>query len=149
MTTEVVYIKYKHYICKMEKEFVPYELALRMKQLGFDEPCFGFYYDDGELQIKEGNHYPLGYLNAPLFQQAFRWFRDNHSLFSSILPFQDIEDDIRLCYYYCIVNLYECKDEDILCNESSLGASDVNFSSPEDAELQCLIKLIEGVEKWS
>jgi hypothetical protein len=28
----------------MEKEFVPYELALRMKQLGFDEPCFGRYY---------------------------------------------------------------------------------------------------------
>jgi hypothetical protein len=23
----------------MEKEFVPYELALRMKTLGFDEPC--------------------------------------------------------------------------------------------------------------
>ena len=27
----------------MEKEFVPYELALRMKALGFDEPCFGYY----------------------------------------------------------------------------------------------------------
>jgi hypothetical protein len=60
----------------MKKEFVPYELALKIKELGFDEPCFGFYYDDGELQIKEGNHYPLGYLNAPLFQQAFRWFRE-------------------------------------------------------------------------
>jgi predicted RNA-binding Zn-ribbon protein involved in translation (DUF1610 family) len=44
MTTEGVYIKYKHYICKMEKEFIPYELALRMKQLGFDEPCFNLYH---------------------------------------------------------------------------------------------------------
>jgi hypothetical protein len=26
----------------MEKEFVPYELAVKLKALGFDEPCFGF-----------------------------------------------------------------------------------------------------------
>jgi hypothetical protein len=63
----------------MEKEFVPYELALRMKKLGFDEPCFGYYdvdegysigyafcYSDRELQPE------IGY-SAPLFQQAFRW----------------------------------------------------------------------------
>ena len=31
----------------MEKEFVPYELALRMKELGFDEPCFGYYNNKG------------------------------------------------------------------------------------------------------
>ena len=33
----------------IEKEFIPYELALELKQLGFDEPCFG-YYVDGELR---------------------------------------------------------------------------------------------------
>ena len=33
----------------MEKEFVTYEIALELKQLGFDEPCFG-YYVDGELR---------------------------------------------------------------------------------------------------
>lgn len=27
----------------MEKEFVPYELAVKLKELGFDEPCFGEY----------------------------------------------------------------------------------------------------------
>lgn len=30
----------------MEKEFIPYELALRMKKLGFDEPCFGYFCND-------------------------------------------------------------------------------------------------------
>jgi hypothetical protein len=30
----------------MEKEFVTYELALRMKALGFDEPCFGYFCND-------------------------------------------------------------------------------------------------------
>jgi hypothetical protein len=26
-----------------DKEFVPYQQSLDMKELGFDEPCFGFY----------------------------------------------------------------------------------------------------------
>ena len=29
-----------------KKDFVPYDKALKMKELGFDEPCFGFY-DNG------------------------------------------------------------------------------------------------------
>ena len=137
----------------MNKEFIPYELALRMKQLGFDEPCFGFY--DESLYFPNNKNQYGTFCNqkldapscsAPLFQQVFRWFREKYSLFSSILPFQDIEDNVRLCYYYCVIDLDECKDEDILCNESSLGASDINFSSLEEAELACLEKLIEIVE---
>jgi hypothetical protein len=139
----------------MEKEFVPYELALRMNEIAFYEPCFGYWYTEQEeykkidiqlatIDFLEGEE---DYILAPTFSQAFRWFREKHSLFSSILPFQDIEDDIRLCYYYCVINLDECKDEDILCNESSLGASDINFSSPAEAELACLEKLIEILEK--
>lgn len=27
----------------MEKEFVPYAQSLQLRELGFDEPCFGFY----------------------------------------------------------------------------------------------------------
>jgi len=27
----------------MNREFVPYQLALKLKSLGFDEPCFAFY----------------------------------------------------------------------------------------------------------
>ena len=27
----------------MNKEFIPYEQALALKELGFDEPCFGHY----------------------------------------------------------------------------------------------------------
>ena len=33
---------------KTEKEFIPYELALELKQLGFVEPCFA-YYKDGRI----------------------------------------------------------------------------------------------------
>ena len=71
----------------MEKEFVPYELALRMKQLGFDEPCFGYYNSNGEFKTKQ-DEYELYLIcnskwispscSAPTFSQAFRWFREKY-----------------------------------------------------------------------
>ena len=138
----------------MKEEFVPYDLAIRLRRLGFDEPCFATFFSVGAWQIDctEGAlnlnyRTPCEYsILAPTFSQAFKWFRDKHDLVAAILPFQDIEDRVSLCYYYSIVDLDECKDEDILCNESSLGASDINFSSHPEAELACLNKLIEIVE---
>jgi hypothetical protein len=69
----------------MEKEFVPYELALRMKQLGFDEYCLTSYLN-GELQTSQSemfwfqhnyrSHPAQEFISAPLYQQAFRWFRE-------------------------------------------------------------------------
>jgi hypothetical protein len=52
----------------MEKEFIPYELSLKMKQLGFDEPCFGYYDEGGNLYTEMQE-----YLPAPLYQQALNF----------------------------------------------------------------------------
>ena len=36
----------------MNKEFIPYEQALALKELGFDEPCFGYYnIKDNDLKL--------------------------------------------------------------------------------------------------
>ena len=71
----------------MEKEFVPYQQALELKELGFDEPCFGKFYHN-HLEIggswlnsefnkdkKDGNIFT----SAPLYQQVFRWFREKYN----------------------------------------------------------------------
>jgi ABC-type glycerol-3-phosphate transport system substrate-binding protein len=71
----------------MEKEFIPYEQALDLKELGFDEPCFGKFYHN-HLEIggswlnsefnkdkKDGNIFT----SAPLYQQVFRWFREKYN----------------------------------------------------------------------
>ena len=60
----------------MEKEFVPYELAVKLKALGFDKECFGAYHNENYLDL-ESKEYDYSYaVKAPLFQQAFRWFRE-------------------------------------------------------------------------
>ena len=77
----------------MEKEFVNYNQALKLKELGFDEPCFGFYQleygeirpimvdDDEQYRLTgyrtcKNSEIPKHYTSAPTFSQAFRWFRE-------------------------------------------------------------------------
>ena len=71
----------------MEKEFVPYESALRLKALGFDEPCFGRYYykksypmlnpqsEETELVFEFGQYLKQTEITilAPTYLQAFKW----------------------------------------------------------------------------
>jgi hypothetical protein len=58
----------------MKNEFVPYDIALAMKEMGFDEECFGRY-----VKEKLGWYALYTYdesdwvVNAPLYQQAFNY----------------------------------------------------------------------------
>lgn len=78
----------------MEKEFVSYEMALAFKELGFNEPCFTYYYNDsGKLRtlisvdIYNGwTYFPnkKSITLAPTFSQAFRFFREKYRLEGAI-----------------------------------------------------------------
>jgi hypothetical protein len=63
----------------IEKEFIPYTEALALKELGFDEPCFGYYDEGGNLYTEM-----VEVLKAPLYQQAFRWFREKYNIHAEI-----------------------------------------------------------------
>ena len=79
----------------MIKEFVNYEMALALKELEFDEPCFTYYYNvTGKLRtnlsidIDNDMNYmlnkKLGITLAPTFSQAFRFFREKYRLEGAI-----------------------------------------------------------------
>ena len=99
----------------MNKEFIPYEQALELKELGFDEPCFGFFNKTwnkekeilfpqyaGELENWNNTQHLC---SAPLYQQAFRWFRDKKLSDSYIYRYQDRTDG-SINYGYSITNDY-------------------------------------------
>ena len=121
------------------KDFIPYELALELKQLGFDEPCFGRY--DGnkgkiwyEMPNSGKGWIPVKDVLAPLYQQAFRWFREKHDLHSCVAPVYEDETSKVIVYWFWIQGFDSFEDEDI------------NYKTPEEAELACLKKLIEIVK---
>lgn len=69
----------------MEKEFIPYDQALELKKLGFNETCFrGYMFQYGEWIISDMIHDNICPLHAPLYQQAFRFFREKYGFTYSI-----------------------------------------------------------------
>ena len=68
----------------MEKQFVTYEIALKLKKLGFSEECLGIYYYDDSfkryiLEYKNTEEY-LVYIPAPLWQQVIDWLREKYDI---------------------------------------------------------------------
>ena len=121
----------------MNKEFIPYKEAFELKQLGFDEPCLSYY--EGEsfsyhLASIKGDDYIIP---APLFQQVFRWFRDKKLSDMCVCRYQG-RDDGGVYYYYSIT-----KDFGI---EETRHFKE-GFFTYEEAELECLEKLIEIVKE--
>ncbi len=118
----------------MEKEFVPYELALRMKQLGFDEECFSYYDLNNKPNFFGSDNLMDTHcvqVNRPTFSQAFRWFREKYSYQSFISPSNELT---YLAYDFTLKGFdgyFKSKQ----------------FKTYEEAELACLEKLIEIVEK--
>lgn len=121
----------------MEKEFVPFNESLELKELGFNEPCFGRFDGRGknkgkiwyEMPNTGQDSIPVGDVLAPTYSQCFRFFREKHGLF--IQPNRTIDFE-GIWYYFSI----ETKRTDI-CEGSFVY---------ENAELACLKKLIQIVK---
>lgn len=127
----------------MTKEFIPYKQALELKELKFEEPCFGhfdggglnLYWADAEekenLSIKQSGNALYKYeCLAPTYSQAFRWFREKYDLLFHIEKGNNPEN------YYPIID-----------NTSHEYNPELWFDTYEEAELACLNKLIEIVKE--
>jgi len=120
----------------MEKEFVSYKMALALKELRFNEPCFTYYYNDsGKLRtlisvdIYNGwTYFPnkKSITLAPTFSQAFRFFREKYRLEGAIY---------RLNFKWAshVFNI----ETSTYCFKHEL------FETYENAEINSLLKLIE------
>jgi hypothetical protein len=123
----------------MTKEFVTYEQALALKELGFDEPCFAVYYDTKEFKTYTGVWVKFnsefngkGVMSAPLYQQAFRWFRDVHEL-EGVSQKADSFSWFKFCIWkYTSNGKHRVND-----------AFDFEHKTYEEVESVCLDKLIE------
>ena len=69
----------------MKNEFITYEQSVALKELGFNEDCFAVYSEHDETRVYNQSDIREGLtIPAPLYQQAFRWFREKYKLHSYI-----------------------------------------------------------------
>ena len=125
----------------MEKEFVKYEQALTLKELGFDEPCFGYWKSKNwliqEKTRTDGYTHADQECSAPLYQQVFRWFREKHGLLHDITLTLNINDELES--FYILIH----KLNGLVMNEDDDIELNVKTTNKEEAESACLDKLIE------
>ena len=84
----------------MKEQFVTYEIALSIKELGFDEPCFAYFRETefhfainindriiSRLFVSRSSS-DLSNVDciAPLWQQVIDWFREKYKLYVNIEP---------------------------------------------------------------
>ena len=65
----------------MEEQFVTYEIALKLKELWFDEECFGYFRNrDKFLCLGADSRVQRDSTLAPLWQQVIDWFREKRDI---------------------------------------------------------------------
>jgi hypothetical protein len=128
----------------MNKEFVTYEQALTLKELGFDEDCLGYYNIDPYLQnptfnlVKPFEHEWC--LSAPIKQQVFRWFREMYGFHFYSYQIKLYPDgDYPTKIWHGKIN------DEFVNTENGLAKS--HFYSYEEAENACIDKLLEIATK--
>ena len=133
----------------MEKEFVPYEQALELKVLGFNEPCLALYWNTGKFyttaeyisvfsthQQNQLGDYNLDSTSAPMWQQAFKWILEKHSIYCLILP------TITMDWTFKTMTVVS----DMIDVPPYSHVHHTDYSTREEAELECLKRLIEMVK---
>ena len=131
----------------MIEQFVTYEIALKLKELGFDEECFAIFFkgilnngrtvnyisDDWQSSFyknkinSESNSIDI--VSAPLWQQVVDWFREKYLLHIEIQS-PDYSDDVNFSW-----NIHK------ICEFGSL-ASGESFDYYKVRE-QAILKAIE------
>jgi len=148
----------------MEDLFVTYQPSLSLKELGFDEPCFGkytigvyhpnfnqdrTYILDLEMGLNEtfdhnkNEWLPTEWCSAPLYQQAFTFFSEKYNLYAEIYT-TTIGGQVDFTFQ--IRDLYS--EEYIYDNFSAnTGGYFGTFTTEPKTEIECLKKLIEIVKE--
>ena len=139
----------------MKSQFLTYEIALAVKELGFDEECIGFYYN--KVYNNENNFEiaipdvvkvmcaKFNHIKAPLWQQVTAWFRNKYKLSIEI---NLIDNSIEFYYEYSIVcsNNRQHNDGEML-DQAEILYNDLKFKSYEEAREAGVLEAIELCKK--
>ena len=141
----------------MKNEFVPYDIALAMKELGFNEECIAAYVNTTNSDSNIGligcgtrwfnsvdmlsnlKDKDMILCSAPLYQQAFRWFREEYGIFANIHTIHYGWNQ-QVLHTYSLRRIISKKEDTFLVYRTD------TYMSCEEAQDACLRKLIEIVK---
>lgn len=114
--------------------FVSYDIAVQLKEIGFDEPCIAYFNSTSIMPdypyryVKNYNKNSTeskSFITAPTYEQVFKWFRKKNYQSSVVFNFGSFYDFIEHI------------------REAEAFATDEDYNSYEEAREQLILKLIE------
>lgn len=80
----------------IKNQFATYEIALVLKEMGFNEKCFGLFSNKGNLIVSNDDISYVNYFSeknlgipAPLLSQAIKWLREVHEIHINVDCFSE------------------------------------------------------------
>ena len=148
----------------MKEQFVPYEIALKLKELGFDKECLAWFAENKEIQIapdvyKKWTSKPLTNLNiikvfnidcitAPLWQQVIDWLKEKHGIFVFIDMGKYYDSYAEAYPFQAWCKIYKNKELiHSITVRNKLDNENFIFYSYEEAREQAILKAIELIKK--
>lgn len=145
----------------MKEQFIPYDQALVLKRLGFDEKCFALYNPilhldsyskNSNIDLITDNKEVV--CSAPLWQQAFDWMGNNHFIYAYIRKCVIGSDEWEYSYEidYLPKEFWEYKrraSHFVYIESISFGSATYSgaWATRYEAQQNCLEKLIELCKK--
>lgn len=131
----------------IKNNFIHYEEAKELKELGFDDDVISAYTtDDKKLSIfaftiPSSGIFKIGFekgwsIRAPLWQQAFEFFREKYDFIHQIMKTGNNE------YFYLIQY-----PPSLLFDDDKRIDDMIEYLSYEEAQLECLRELIKLIKK--
>ena len=128
----------------MKEQFVTYEIALKLKELGFDEECLMLWeHTDFWTNLVRPEEFKKvvseRYCQAPLWQQVIDWLRRKHKIDIYIYPsYYDsvFSENRKLLGYFGIIQ--------------SIGIDECNLrtvNAYEEARKQVILKALEIIKQ--
>lgn len=129
----------------MEKMFIPYDLALKLKENGFNEECLGVFEKETNqfklhVPIKNeqcGGWHSVNQCTAPTYDQTFDWFLDKYALFGTV------SGAVVGDHYEGVVYIKGVKGLEYI-KQARLTRI---FGTHKEAQVACIEKLLEITQK--
>ena len=94
-------------------KFVDKQLAIKLKEKGFDKPCFGYYHKVQDKKLKPHLNYTNGgtilnlynkhidstyVVDAPTIDQVLEWLREEKNIFIWMKPYHTYATKNNICW---------------------------------------------------
>lgn len=144
-------------------KFVSKDLALKLKEKGFDKPCFGYYFIEDKNENDLHKNITCGgdvknclrklsdekHIDAPTTDQVLEWLRDDKNVHIGIMPYSTMSTKNNILWLWEVLlvgKIIECKntlyvDKDY--NYTKLASADY-CASYDDAYVDVIEYVIDN-----